>query len=480
MVMAIFDPFGLIADYHISAKIIVQSTWSFGTSWDEAIPPELHPKWKSWLAEIHKMHNFKVPRIYSPNLNCCERLEMHIFVDASQEAFAAVAYLRIVCPTVVDIAFVMGKTRLAPKKLLSVPRLELQAAVLGIRLNRLLQQNHKLPIDETFFWSASKTVLQWVRSKTRKFKPFVSHRITEILSSSTELQWNWVPSSNNSADAATRLSNSPKISSQSPWILGPSFLKLPRCDWPRSTDITLPDVFEEEVPEHPVLRCQVVIPIIEFNRFSSYSNLKRVIGWVMRAKGLWLKRSDKKGPLTVQELADAEIEICRMVQQEAFPEEIKNLRNQQIITKQSPIYELSPYIETDGLLHLSGRIDEASFLPQPRRRPILLPKDHRVSYLIMRHFHTKYHHQNQAVIINESRQKFWIPHVKRLLSKVMYECNRCILDRSVPKTPRMGQLPPDRLTPYVRPFTYTGVDLFGPLTVTVGRRHEKRWGVIFT
>jgi len=132
---------------------------------------------------------------------------MHIFVDASQAAFAAVAYLRVLSPTKVDVAFVIGKTRLAPKKLISIPRLELQAAILGVRLNRVIQEHLKLPIKDILFWSDSKTVLQCIFSRARKLQLFVGHRIAEILASTTSSQWNWVPSSLSTADAATRLSN---------------------------------------------------------------------------------------------------------------------------------------------------------------------------------------------------------------------------------------------------------------------------------
>jgi len=151
-----------------------------------------------------------------------------------------------------------------------------------------------------------------------------------------------------------------------------------------------------------------------------------------------------------------------------------------VLLGDSAIYGLSPYIETDGLLHLAGRIDEASSLPTSRWRPILLPTDYKVSTLIMRYFNVKYHHQNQAVIVNECRQKFWILRARKLLNKLKLECSGCVIDRGLSKPPQMGQLPPDRLTPYVRPFTHTGVDLFGPLTISVGRRHEKRWAGIFT
>ncbi|KAM8701744.1 hypothetical protein ACLKA7_005482 [Drosophila subpalustris] len=95
-------------------------------------------------------------------------------VDTSQVAFAAAAYLRITNGQESDIVFIMGKTRLAPKKLLSIPRLELQAAVLGV--------HHHLTLTQTTFWSDSMTVLQWINSTSRRFKPFVGHRVAEIIS----------------------------------------------------------------------------------------------------------------------------------------------------------------------------------------------------------------------------------------------------------------------------------------------------------
>ncbi|KAH8338608.1 hypothetical protein KR059_011477, partial [Drosophila kikkawai] len=150
------------------------------------------------------------------------------------------------------------------------------------------------------------------------------------------------------------------------------------------------------------------------------------------------------------------------------------------LSKKSCIYKLSPYMEHDGLLHIVGRIDAANCLPISARRLIILPKHHRLSFLIMQHYHVKYHHQNVSVIINESRQNYWIPQARSLLKRVQRSCNRCIVDRSQPAVPLMGQHPIDRLCPYVRPFSYCGVDLFGPINVTIGRRCEKRWTAILT
>ncbi|KAL7723387.1 hypothetical protein ACLKA6_017778 [Drosophila palustris] len=133
------------------------------------------------------------------------------------------------------------------------------------------------------------------------------------------------------------------------------------------------------------------------------------MAWVLRAKNSWLKRIINKqtgltsDTLTVDELHEAEKWICRMMQEETYAEEIAALSKSGKVHKGSAIYKLSPRIDEDGLLRLAGRIDEAVHLPFDARRPILLPTQHRLSKLIMLHFHKKYLHQNNAVIITKSK-----------------------------------------------------------------------------
>ncbi|XP_030386687.1 uncharacterized protein LOC115633383 [Scaptodrosophila lebanonensis] len=485
IVMAVYDPFGLIADFCIFAKILTQKTWSRRIQWDEVLPGELQDEWGHWWTALQNMQEFRKPRCYSPNLSRSNYIELHIFVDASQSAFAAAAYLRIVYGSQTDVAFVIGKTRLAPTKLLSIPRLELQAAVLGVRLNKLVVKHQQFKLHKTVFWSDSKTVLQWLHSKDRKFKPYVAHRVTEILSISHADQWRWVPSAENPADTATRQVAVPKINHNSMWLTGPEFLKKSSNQWPKTISEPQSGILEEEIETKTVLSCQVSEPIVKFIKFSSLSRLIRVFAWVLRAKHnlvyrTSMKKSERIPPLSSTELVDAENMLCKIVQQEVYSDEVSTLRQKQLLPKTSSIYRLSPYLEEDSLLRLSGRIDEAYYLPFGARRPIILPRSHLFSSLIMQHFHNKYHHQNIAVIINECRQKYWIPDARGLLKRVQKTCNRCIIDRSQPRQPLMGQHPIDRLTPYVRPFSYCGVDLFGPINVTIGRRCEKRWVTIFT
>lgn len=201
--MAVFDPYGLLADFLLYTKIIMQELWKKQIGWDDPIPFELHRKWLIWWNEFKNIDQFKIPRCLSAQL-FTSNIQLHIFVDASQQAFSSVCYFRIQYENGIDVSFVMGKVRCAPIKVMSIPRLELQAAVLGVRLSKLIQQNHEVNISSTYFWSDSQTVIQWIKSTERRYKAFVSHRIAEILNASTPQQWRYVPTQQNSADAGTR------------------------------------------------------------------------------------------------------------------------------------------------------------------------------------------------------------------------------------------------------------------------------------
>ncbi|XP_037945155.1 uncharacterized protein LOC119677741 [Teleopsis dalmanni] len=144
-------------------------------------------------------------------------------MDASQVAFAAALCPRIKHQYVVDVVFVCGKTRIVAQKLLSMSRLELQAAVLATRLSTLEVDRHEINISRIVFWTDSNTVLCWVHSRHRRFKPFVGHRIAKILTKETkEDQWRWLPTKMNPSDAATGAKEVPKINTDNIWLKGPT------------------------------------------------------------------------------------------------------------------------------------------------------------------------------------------------------------------------------------------------------------------
>lgn len=114
------------------------------------------------------------------------------------------------------------------------------------------------------------------------------------------------------------------------------------------------------------------------------------------------------------------------------------------------------------------------------RNPIILPRKHYTTNLIISYYHRKFHHHNHETIVNELRQKFYIPNLRVAYSQVKKNCQKCKNLNARPSDPQMADLPEARMQPYTAPFTYTGIDFFGPMTVTVNRKTTKRWGVIFT
>ncbi|XP_070855366.1 uncharacterized protein [Drosophila suzukii] len=171
----------------------------------------------------------------------------------------------------VMVSFVCAKTKCAPMRTMSIPRLELQAAVLGTRLMNTVQEEHSVDISETVLWTDSKTVLRWIGSTHRRYKQFVGNRVAEILESSKVSQWRWVPTADNAADDATRSQNKADLSPESRWLSGPAFLRQPASGWPAPEEGTkrVPDApDEEEMPGEFALVAadEFAIP---FKRFSS-------------------------------------------------------------------------------------------------------------------------------------------------------------------------------------------------------------------
>lgn len=204
--MSIFDPFCILGNYFIIVKLLIRDLWKAGLTWDEPVSDKFNMRWRAWCGEAERVKQLRIPRCYSLLLNVSKEIQLHIFADASEEAFVAVAYLRVKNNNLFDVTFICAKTRCAPTKLLSVPRFELQAAVLAVRIAKTILETHNIAFSNIFFWSDSRTVLQWIRSRERRFKPFVAHRVAEILDDSKASQLREIPTKDNVADDATHFS----------------------------------------------------------------------------------------------------------------------------------------------------------------------------------------------------------------------------------------------------------------------------------
>ncbi|XP_062707580.1 uncharacterized protein LOC115257239 isoform X2 [Aedes albopictus] len=228
IVMSIFDPLGLIAIIVIHGKILIQNVWRSGTAWDQPISDDLRDQWMRWTGLLKELERIKIPRCYFPGYDpsSFENIELHVFVDASEEAYACTAYFRIFDQGRVRCSLVSAKTKVAPLKPLSIPKLELQAAVIGARLARTVMENHSLKIAKRVLWTDSSTVLSWLRSDVRKYRQFVAHRVSEILDLTTVDEWRWIPTRLNVADDATKWGKGPQIDESSRWFRAPDFFVL--------------------------------------------------------------------------------------------------------------------------------------------------------------------------------------------------------------------------------------------------------------
>uniref|UniRef100_A0A182XPV1 DUF5641 domain-containing protein n=1 Tax=Anopheles quadriannulatus TaxID=34691 RepID=A0A182XPV1_ANOQN len=157
---------------------------------------------------------------------------------------------------------------------------------------------------------------------------------------------------------------------------------------------------------------------------------------------------------------------------------ISGLRPTTTLSRQ--LYKFSPQLDTHGILRVKGRIDACEYVGFETKQPIILTKSGHATELIVDYYHRKYRHANHQTVMNEVRQRFNIPSLRSVCHRVRQNCCFCKVRESMPSVPPMGNLPAARLSPFIRPFTFTGIDYFGPFIVTNGRRTEKRWGVLFT
>ncbi|XP_062706457.1 uncharacterized protein LOC134287734 [Aedes albopictus] len=487
-VMTLFDPLGLLSPFIIHGKVLIQDLWRAGTLWDEQVNEEIYAKWHRWVQMIGYIADIRIPRCYFRNADqyTYQNSELHVFVDASEVAYSCAIYLRTQSEGGdSQCCLIAAKSKVAPLKPWSIPRLELQSCVLGVRWSKFVKSELNIPISKMVFWSDSRTALAWIKSDPRNYRQFVSFRVGEILEHTTSNDWRWVPSKANPADEATKWGSGPYFDRNSKWFQGPHFLRLPENEWPRSSDQV--STTSEEMRASILYHCSFEPPI-DFDRFSSWNRMLRAIAYVLRfLNNSNKKRSLRTGQLSQTELHLAEVTLFKAVQRETYPDEITALCNkapnesgQEVIGKHSSIFQLLPMLDNGGLLRERGRIGSAEDIPFNVRHPIILPRNHRATELLVLDYHQRCQHGNSETVVNEIRQFYNIPRLRSVVKKICRDCALCKVRRARPAIPPMAPLPAARLAHHERAFTYTGVDYFGPLVVKLGRSNVKRWIALFT
>ncbi|XP_055632412.1 uncharacterized protein LOC129772908 [Toxorhynchites rutilus septentrionalis] len=481
--MTIYDPLGLIDHFLIMLKILLQEVWRANVQWDETVSESLFEKWREWLCLLPKLEQLRIPRCYHQITPTDAVADLHVFVDSSESAMSAAVFLRFMKGRIVECVLVAAKTRVAPLKYTSIPRLELQAAVLGTKLAATVMKNLTFELLKRTFWTDSRNVLCWLRADGKRYSSFVGSRISAILETTEQREWRWVPTQLNVADDGTRWRSRPNLSSNSRWYKGPEFLIQDEGTWPILAQE--PISTEEEMRHRVFFHCKASEPVIDVSKFSSWRRMLAVTGYVHRfCSNLQCRIREGvpiTGPLLSDELRKAEEYHYRQAQRDVYQKEIALLETSNAaVQKTSSLYKLSPFIDKLGVLRMRGRTTVCSYLHSDAKYPVILPPDHPVTSLLLVYHHEKYMHRNHEIVVNEVRQKYSIFRLRQSLANIRRNCQWCKNRDVLPQPPEMADLPAARLSAYTRPFAHVGVDYFGPIEVLVGRRAEKRWGVILT
>ena len=394
LVSSVFDLLGLFAPYSVHMRRLLKSIFTEnGQHWDNSVEPNEEEEFLKWKDQLPEVAETSIDRRYFSTAK--DKWELHLFADASDDTMCAVAYLRSKPKEYsADLAFVIGKCRVAPMRHLSIPRLEPQAAVMAVRLKEQIVNEHEMKIHSCNFWSDSTTVLQWIHSSHRNQQVFVANRVAEILDTTNVSQWNHVSGSNNQADIGTRAINVDELK-RSEWLTGPAWLKERENEWPEQVNLTFVSddqndqmVFSAKAEEKKLM--------IQWERFSDFNRLVNTMAYVQR---VFRKHKPATKTLSVEEREGAQANIFRLLQQEQFAEEMKSLKVEKEMPKTSKILQFSPFIDQQGLIRAQGRIGKSQ-LSFETKHPILLHWKHHVVKLFLQNQHKNSHHEGTEHVRN--------------------------------------------------------------------------------
>ncbi|XP_025193542.1 uncharacterized protein LOC112593380, partial [Melanaphis sacchari] len=474
LIARIFDPLGLLAPVIFLAKHLMQRVWQLGISWDEQLPPEILDVWNKFVADLPILQKINIPRFIGTHSG----IQGHLcgFCDASEKGFSAVVYLRLRSRSGPVISLLGAKTKMAPTKASTIPRLELCAAVLLARWMARLKftLERKIKITQSYAWSDSTTVLSWLKLPHDSFKIFVSNRVHKVTTLLPACNWNYIPSTSNPADCASRGIFPAELVNHELYWGGPDVLYRDETEW-----LTLgPKLLTDGLPE---MKTSPLTTFITNNkeppepewyvRFSSYIHMIRVIARMYRFINGCRRLAHKTDFLSRTELDHAAVVVVKCSQRIAFGKLFHDLSNNLPISVK-PVARLRPFIDPRGLICVGGRLLNAD-IPNTQKHPILLSKSSHISFLLIRHWHDITGHGGPRILTSLINRSYWILSLNTLIRTVLNKCLTCVRLVSVNPQPVMSDLPTSRVTE-CHPFSRVGIDFAGPLVMTEHRLRKAR------
>ncbi|XP_050293812.1 uncharacterized protein LOC126734295 [Anthonomus grandis grandis] len=458
----LFDPLGLLSATTILAKIILRDIWLEKIGWDNSLSYSLYTRWLVFRDQLNSLNNLEISR----RVICTNtiQVEIHGFSDASACAYGACVYIKSTnINGDVLVRLICAKSKVAPLKTQTIPKLELTAALLLARLTNKVKLSLNVLVNRIVYWCDSTIVLGWLGMAPNSLQVFVANRVVAIQELSDLRDWKHVPTKDNPADYVSRGVNPNELLSLDVYWFGPPWLKLNEDAWPKIF------ISRENLPElRKIVQANTAIPIesvIDFSKYSSLGKLERIIAYCLRFKQncLMTKEERKFGPLEAYENKYALNTLVKLSQHSCFFDEIRALASNKFVDKKSKLAKLHPFLDKSGVLRVGGRLTNSNF-SYHKRHPIILSAKHEFTKLHFLKWHKLLLHPGPQLLLSSIREGFWPLAGRNLARKIYRDCVYCFRANPTPICPIMGNLPKNRVNP-APPFFTTGVDYAGPFSV---------------
>ncbi|XP_029157317.1 uncharacterized protein LOC114929804 [Nylanderia fulva] len=422
-IASLFDPLGLLGPLTVVAKMIMQDTWQARVGGDKSLPQDLHQRWLNVKQQLTRLRELRVPRFVGFRADA-HRSQVHGFCDASERAYGACVYIRTRDSDGYRVELLISKSRITPIRAVSLPRLELNAALLLSHLIEKIRASVDLSKSEIILWTDSTITIQWISSPSRKWNAFVANRVGEIQCLTRRSSWRHVPSAHNPADILSRGVDLAGLMQSTIWWNGPAFLQLTEEHWPVKLCVDL----SGELPEQKKVTAAVISiqQSIVLNLLDKHSNLDRALRIIAYCLRVARSRTIKYQTTFIShhEITAALRVAVKCVQRHAFSREHKQLTEGRNVDGGSRILSLTPFMDEHEIIRVGGRISNAA-LPYDARHPMLLPKSHRLTTLIIQREHVKNLHSGLQATMHAVRRRFWPLAARSAVRKTIHNCVTC-------------------------------------------------------
>ena len=466
-----FDVLGWLAPAILPMKLLYRELWQLSIGWDDEVPNHVKQQHEEWREELPTLTTIKLKICYFTEEKPLT-VELHGFCDASQNAYAAVIYARATyANSAPSCELVIAKTRVAPLKPMTIPKLELCGAALLARMMESVKETLEVPTEQVHAWTDSTIVLPWLDGSPQRYRIYVANRIVSVTNIIPPTAWKHVPTLDNPADCASRGVTPKELQTHNLWWHGPAWLMQQPIKMPPQPNAgEISELKENELKPHISHATAAVPAEWPETEYDSYMKLLLVLSRVRRfVFNIRLKKKKKaltlKDYVSVDELKSTKLFLQQRSQERTFAVELHNLKSNppKPISSTSPLISLQPFLAKDGLLRVGGRLSNSS-LPYERKHPIILKAKDILPQLVFRYHHLLLGHCGPTLLLSHVGAMYHVTGARNLARSI---CNKCIVCRKAAARvdhQLMGQLPPSRITANFV-FFHTGIDFAGPYLI---------------